>query len=146
MAGALIVTGSRLPTETSPGDIDVLLKDEKGRAFPERVLLFQQIVYGCLNDKGEIEGDYDKDHAPIRPFTCRTGEIGEVESFDNDASWRYRAGSPASTARWSRSSKQRRPGGFERWRMINAGRGEPTRMRLYRLDAGGSPAEDGQGR
>ena len=30
-------------------------------------------------------------------------------------------------------------GGFERWRMINAGRGEPMRMRLYRLDPTAPP-------
>jgi len=35
MAGALIVTGNRLPTIETPGDIDVLLKDERGRPFPE---------------------------------------------------------------------------------------------------------------
>ena len=86
--GALIVTGNRLPTATSPGDIDVLLKDERGRPFPERVMIFQQIKYGCLDDKGQIEGKRDKDDEPVRPFTCSPGEIGGIESFDNDWGWR----------------------------------------------------------
>ena len=43
MAGALIVTGNRLPTATSPGDIDILLKDKHGRSIPERVMIIQQI-------------------------------------------------------------------------------------------------------
>ena len=139
MAGALIVTGSRLPTETSPGDIDVLLKDEKGRAFPERVLLFQQIVYGCSNRKGEIEGQYDKDRNPIRPFVCRTGEVGQVENFDNDWSWRYSGRFTGINGKVEPQLEAAQAGGFERWRMINAGRGEPMRMRLYRLDPAAPP-------
>src|SRR5437764_2689224 len=87
MAGALIVTGNRQPTMTTPGDIDILLKDERGRAFPERVLLFQQLEYGCLNGKGVIEGARDKNDVPVRPFTCAPGETGRIESFDNDWGW-----------------------------------------------------------
>lgn len=47
MAGALIVEGDRLPTADRPGDIDVLLRDERGRAFPDRELLLQQVNYAC---------------------------------------------------------------------------------------------------
>ena len=95
MAGALIVTGNRLPTVTSPGDIDILLKDERGRPFPERVMIFQQINYGCLDAKGVIEGKRSADDNPVRPFVCSAGEIGRVESFDNDWCWRFQAGTQA---------------------------------------------------
>ncbi|HEU5286385.1 MAG TPA: multicopper oxidase domain-containing protein, partial [Sphingomicrobium sp.] len=80
MAGALIVTGSRKPTLDRPGDIDILLKDEKGRAFPERVMIFQQIQYGCLDDKGTIDGRLEKVvedgvefEEYIAPWLCSAG-------------------------------------------------------------------------
>ena len=73
MAGALIVTGSRLPDGTRPGDIDVLLKDLSGQSFAERIMIFQQIDYDCVDDKGVIEAERDKAGDPVRPFTCSPG-------------------------------------------------------------------------
>ncbi len=46
--------------------------------------MFQQIKYGCLDDKGVIEGQRDKNDEPVRPFICSPGKIGRIESFDND--------------------------------------------------------------
>jgi FtsP/CotA-like multicopper oxidase with cupredoxin domain len=139
MAGALIVTGNRLPTEDRPGDIDILLKDERGRPFPERVMIFQQIEYGCLNDKGLNEGKRDGDNEPIRPFTCSPGKIGGIESFDNDWGW-------SKTGRFTGINGKVQPqlagakaGTFERWRLINAGTGEGMRMRILRLDPAAPP-------
>jgi len=134
MAGALIVTGNRLPTATGPGDVDVLLKDERGQPFPERVMIFQHIVYGCFDEKGRIEGERTKKDDPVRPFTCKAGEVGRVESFDNDWSWRYSGRFTGINGKVEPELAAAKAGGFERWRMINAGRGEPMRMRLYRLD------------
>jgi len=134
MAGALIVTGNRLPTATSPGDIDVLLKDEHGRSFAERVMIFQQIAYGCLNDKGVIEGERDKIGDPVRPFTCSPGKVGRIESFDNDWGWRRSGRFTGINGKVEPQLDDAKAGTFERWRLINAGRGEPMRMRLYRLD------------
>lgn len=139
MAGALIVTGNRPPTETRPGDIDILLKDERGRSFPERVMIFQQIEYGCLNAKGEIEGKRDKDNAPIRPFTCAPGEIGRIESFDNDWGWRYSGRFTGINGKVEPQLSEAKTGSFERWRLVNAGTGESMRMRLYRLDPAAPP-------
>ena len=139
MAGALIVTGNRLPTATTAGDIDVLLKDERGRPFPERVMVFQQIDYGCMDNKGVIEGKRDKDGNPIRPFTCSPGEIGRVESFENDWGWRRSGRYTGINGKVEPQLTPARAGAFERWRMINAGRGENMRMRLYRLDPAAPP-------
>lgn len=139
MAGALIVTGNRVPTASTSGDIDILLKDERGRPLPERVMLFQQIVYGCFDDKGVIEGKRDKAGDPIRPFTCRPGEIGRVENFDNDWSWRRSGRFTGINGKVEPQLTPAKTGGFERWRMINAGRGENMRMRLYRLDPAAPP-------
>ncbi|MFL6788318.1 MAG: multicopper oxidase family protein [Sphingomicrobium sp.] len=139
MAGALIVAGNRLPAAGSPGDVDVLLKDERGKAFPERIMLFQQFAYGCFNEKGVIEGKRDKKGDPVRPFTCAPGEIGRVESFDNDWGWRRSGRFTGINGKVEPQLAAAKAGGFERWRMINAGRGENMRMRLYRLDPAAPP-------
>ncbi len=139
MAGALIVTGNRLPTATSPGDIDVLLKDELGRAFPERVMLFQQFPYGCFDEKGIIGGKRDKNGDPLRPFTCGPGDVGRVESFDNDWGWRRSGRFTGINGKVEPQLTPAKAGEFERWRMVNAGRGENMRMRLYRLDPSAPP-------
>jgi len=139
MAGALIVTGNRLPTATSPGDIDILLKDERGRPMPERVMLFQQMQYGCLNAKGAVEGARDKKDNPIRPFTCAAGETGTIESFDNDWGWAQDGRFTGINGKVEPRLADARTGTFERWRMINAGTGESMHMRLYRLAAGAPP-------
>lgn len=139
MAGALIVTGNRLPTTTGPGDIDVLLRDERGLPFAERVMVFQQIDYGCLDAKGVIGGKRDKDGNPLRPFTCSAGEIGTVESFDHDWGWRRSGRYTGINGKVEPQLAAAKAGAFERWRLINAGRGENMRMRLYRLDPAAPP-------
>lgn len=139
MAGALIVTGNRLPTATSSGDVDVLLKDERGQAFAERVMLFQQIQYGCLDGKGQIEGARDKDDNPIRPFTCAPGETGQVESFDSDWGWAHDGRFTGINGKVEPQLADAKVGAFERWRLINAGTGESMHMRLYRLDPAAPP-------
>jgi FtsP/CotA-like multicopper oxidase with cupredoxin domain len=139
MAGALIVTGNRLPTETGPGDIDILLKDERGRAFPERIMIFQQIEYGCLNDKGLNEAKRNASNEPIRPFTCSPGKIGRVEGWDNDWGWRFTGRYTGINGKVEPQLSYAKAGAFERWRLINGGTGEPMRMRLYRLDPAAPP-------
>ena len=134
MAGALIVTGDRVPTATSPGDIDVLLKDERGRPLPERIMLFQMIPYGCLNDKGLNDGKRDEDGEPIRPFVCAPGKTGTIESFDNDWGWQETGRYTGINGRVQPRLPDAKAGQFERWRLVNAGTGEGMRMRLRRLD------------
>lgn len=139
MAGALIVTGNRLPTASGPGDIDILLKDGRGRPFPERIMLFQQFNYGCLNDKGLNEGKRNEDNEPIRPFICSPGKIGRIESFDNDWGWRQTGRFTGINGRVQPRLEDAKSGAFERWRLVNAGSGETMRMRLYRLDPAAPP-------
>lgn len=139
MAGALIVTGDRLPTATRPGDVDILLKDEQGRALPERVMLFQMINYGCLNDKGLNEGKRTKDGEPIQPFVCAPGKTGRIESFDNDWGWRQTGRYTGINGKVQPRLGDSRAGRFERWRLVNAGTGEGMRMRLRRLDPAAPP-------
>src|SRR5437764_1157410 len=133
MAGALIVTGNRLPTATSPGDVDILLKDERGTAFPERIMVFQQIQYGCLDGKGAIEGKLDERKNYVRPFTCDPGQIGKIESFDNDWDWQWSGRFTGVNGKVQPTLASARTGAFERWRLIQADTGETIRMRLYRM-------------
>jgi FtsP/CotA-like multicopper oxidase with cupredoxin domain len=154
MAGALIVTGSRKPTLTSPGDVDILLKDDKGRAFPERVMLFQQIQYGCLDDKGVIlgrkekvvEGGVESDKY-VAPWTCAKGAVGRVESNDHDEPWDGSGRFTGVNGRVQPVLEPVRAGRFERWRLIHGGTRERVGMRLLRLsdnapDLRGVPGTD----
>ena len=139
MAGALIVTGNRLPTATNPGDVDVLLKDERGNPFPERIMLFQMLNYGCLNEKGLNEGKRKEDNEPVRPFICAPGKTGTIESFDNDWGWRQTGRFTGINGRVQPRLADSKAGTFERWRLVNAGTGEGMRLRLYRLDSAAPP-------
>lgn len=132
MAGALIVTGDRKPTLTSPGDVDILLKDQTGVSFPERVMLFQQIQYACLDEKGEIEGRKEKEDY-IRPWTCAAGRVGRIESPDNDWDWQFSGRFTGINGKVQPRLAEARTGQFERWRLIHAGTREPVRMQLRRL-------------
>ena len=142
MAGALIVTGDRKPTITSPGDVDILLKDDRGRAFPERVMLFQQIQYGCLDDKGKIEGRMGKQEVEpgveedvyIRPWTCSVGKLGRIESPDHDWDWPESGRFTGINGKVQPPLTQARVGQFERWRLIHGGTREPVKMQLRALD------------
>ena len=87
-----------------------------------------------MDAKGKIEGQRTKDDDPVRPFTCSPGEVGHVENFDNDWSWRYSGRFTGINGKVEPELGGAKAGGFERWRLVNAGRGEPMRMRLYRLD------------
>ena len=138
MAGALIVTGNRLPTATAPGDIDILLKDARGQPFPERVMIFQQIQYGCLDAKGVIEGQLDKDKEYVRPWTCAPGQSGVIESFEHDWDWSNSGRFTGINGEVQPPLPAARVGAFERWRLIHAGTRERIKLRLYKL-ADGAP-------
>lgn len=138
MAGALIVTGNRLPSATGPGDVDILLNDARGEPLAERVMLFQQIQYGCLGDNGKPEGVW-KDDQPVRPFTCSPGKIGGVENFDNDWGWRRTGRYTGINGKVQPRLGDGKAGAFERWRLVNAGTAEPMRLRLFRLDPAAAP-------
>ena len=131
MAGALIVTGDRLPTAERPGDIDILLKDARGRAIGERVMVFQQIQYACLDEAGAFQDRREEDRF-ARPWTCRPGAIGRVETPDHDEDWRFSGRFTSINGRVQPRLETARAGRFERWRLIHAGTREPVHLRLLR--------------
>ncbi|MBX7531610.1 multicopper oxidase domain-containing protein [Qipengyuania sp. 1XM1-15A] len=82
MAGALIVDGDRVPTKTSPGDIDILFRDAAGKPFGEQIMVFSQIQYGCF-EAGEERPRFNRDILPwdMPPWECEDDEVGTVDSF-----------------------------------------------------------------
>jgi L-ascorbate oxidase len=119
MAGALIIHGDRKPTGTGAanGDLDTLLA-----AFPDRVLLFQQIQYACVGKDGKLKRDSDGNII----WTCQSGidgETGVVETYDQfgPPTW-------AKSGRWTSINGIVLPtigdveaGRVERLRLIHAG-------------------------
>lgn len=112
MAGAFIVRGNRLPSESANGDIDTLLQEAN---IKERILVLQQIQYACGQDnQGNVRWD------------CDTNQIGEIES--------YKGFNPNLPTTWSKSGRYTsingeilpkftaaNSGRIERWRIIHAG-------------------------
>jgi L-ascorbate oxidase len=117
MAGPLIVRGTRPPTTSGHGDLDTLLKPISGQAFPERVMVFQQIQYACRDGDGKIERSADNTYA------CRADEIGGVEDYDQfgpntwPVSGRFTSINGAVLGRLQNAEA----GKVERWRMIHGG-------------------------
>ena len=137
MAGALIVEGSRLPTADRPGDVDILLRDDRGVAFPERVLVFENIPYACA-----FEGDgyprlaRNSDGKRIAYPLCEPGEVGRVERFSQFVP----PPDGAPSARFYPINGRVQPmlrgavaGRFERWRIAQTGYHGVLRLWLRRL-------------
>ncbi|MEM9272097.1 MAG: multicopper oxidase domain-containing protein [Cyanobacteria bacterium P01_F01_bin.143] len=132
MAGALIIRGDRLPSETDNGDIDTLLKRPNGNDIPERILVLQQIQYYCLNENGRIKINSDD------AWVCDSNDTGVIESYTQQDS-NYNPNDPSTNrpnfgpGSWSRSGRytsinglilpkfRARAGKIQRWRMIHAG-------------------------
>ncbi|PPD28239.1 MAG: L-ascorbate oxidase, partial [Methylomonas sp.] len=127
MAGAWIIRGQRLPTETSNGDIDTLLKQPDGKAMRERVLVLQQIQYYCPKPSGNSESIWN----------CGKDETGVIESYAN-----FGPGTWAASGRYTSINGLVLPtfftkaGEIERWRMIHAGVRDTISLEFRRLKPG----------
>ena len=106
MAGALIVRGTRPPTPTANGDIDTLLRPISGQAFPERVLVFQQIQYACRNRAmAASSATRTIPTTAIRAMSAAS----RITISSARAPGPLRGATPASMARCSDACRQRRP-------------------------------------
>lgn len=134
MAGVLIVQGTRLPSSSAPGDVDTLLRDADGSAFPQRILLFQQIQYACRDEAGEIKTEPSGD--PHGRWACDAGDVGTIEGYDQ-----FGPGSWTDSGRYTTINGRVMPtfesvaGQIERWRMIHAGVHETIKPSFKKLSA-----------
>ena len=97
MAGALIIRGNRYPSGNTNGDLDTLLKSTAGTRVQERLLMLQQISYGCVGTDGKLKrmpangGDNQGPNARLPPLRCDDGDVGSVDNYDaldGPNSWR----------------------------------------------------------
>lgn len=144
MAGALIVRGSRVPSRTTNGDIDTLLRAESGAPMRERILLLQQIQYGCLDAANRLKVARNS-AGKIVSWVCDPGDVGVIESYDypvndprpNDDTAGFGPGDWAGSGRYTSINGQvlptfkARAGEIERWRIIHGGVRDTISLRLY---------------
>jgi FtsP/CotA-like multicopper oxidase with cupredoxin domain len=136
MAGALIIKGDRLPTPTQNGDLDTLLDGVDG--LKDRVLVLQQIQYGCFDSNQNIKIRTDST-GRIVAWPCDPGDVGGVETYvDNRPGPEGPNGFGFGT--WGQSNRytsingvvlptfQARQGAVERWRMIHGGVRDTIRL------------------
>ena len=137
MDGALIIKDDRAPTATTPGDIDVLLQDDKGQAFPDKVLMFQQVQYACFDADGKIQ----KTPGPTgQPWICKPGQTGEIRDYaqqlNSNSSWANSGRFTSINGRVQPGVEGLKAGRFERWRLIHGGVREAVDFRLFPMKAG----------
>ncbi len=132
MAGALIVHGSRLPTARRNGDLDTLLA-----GFSDRVLVLQQIQYGCRDKAGNIKVRKD-DKGAVVAWICDKGDTGGIETY-SDAN-----GNGFGSKGWGQSARytsinglilpdlRAKQGQMERWRMIHGGVHDTIALRFLK--------------
>lgn len=138
MAGALIVTGDRIPKPAPapgggivPGDIDILLK-QNGKPLDDKVFMLQQIQYAC---KTRADGSA-KPEDDI--WDCASDEIGKLDSYDllvgkNGPLWakskRFTTVNGAVAAPLGEKMIAGQP---ERWRFIHGGFGDSINLQIFR--------------
>lgn len=149
MAGALIIDGDRVPTPTSPGDIDILFNDGEGNAFGEQIMVFSQVQYGCF-EEGEARRRPNPDIAPwnLPPWECEDGEVGTVDSFRL-----FNPFPELTSGRLTGVNGKVQPtitgidtGRFHRLRMIHAGLRRSVDMSIRKLAEGAPDLRDVAGR
>ena len=132
MAGAIIIRGDRLPTPTTHGDLDTLVK-----GMPERVLVMQQIQYACRGPS-TVAGQL----GPIKTnaagqYVCAPGDVGGIEGYDQ-----FGPGSWPASGRFTSINGQiiptfeARQGQIERWRMIHGGVRDTISLQVFKVKPG----------
>lgn len=145
MAGALVIRGDRLPKANDEGeivrngDIDTLLKPIKDQAFPERLLVLQQIPYACVGDDGKgpvkmrtiTEGGKEK---TVVDWSCGKDEVGVVKDYVqfNPGEWQ-RSGRYTSVNGLVQPVFKAQTGEVQRWRLVHAGIRDTIKLKFVKL-------------
>ena len=137
MAGALVIKDTRVPTAEKPGDIDILLQEADGKAFADKVVMFQQVQYACFDANGKIQ----KSNTPTgQPWVCNAGQFGEIRDYAQQlspsASWANSGRFTSINGRVQPGIGELTAGRFERWRLVHGGVREAVNFRLFPMKAG----------
>lgn len=141
MAGALILRGDRMPAADRAGDLDVLLKPTAAQPFRDRVMVLEQIAYACRDAEGRIKTDPADDDNGL--WVCDEGDVGGVERYLGPVApnqfgggvWMHSGRYTAINGHVMPEIHVPRAGEFERWRLIQAGVRDTTRLEIRKLRA-----------
>ncbi|NHN86427.1 multicopper oxidase domain-containing protein [Acetobacter musti] len=132
--GVLIISGKRRYADrklhNNIADIDTILHDGNGDPIPERIMLFEQIPYGCFTDSTYKTLIQNQDDGT---WSCPKNAEGVVENFRSQFISSRTDAAGTSRDSWSLSHRytlvngetqpvlRTRTGVVERWRMIAGG-------------------------
>ncbi|NHO32809.1 multicopper oxidase family protein [Acetobacter fallax] len=153
--GVLIVGGKRRYTDRKNhggvADLDTILHDSSGEPIPERIMLFEQIPYGCFTDKTYKTLMQDE---TTGIWQCPKNADGVVENFHSQFIGSRTDPDGTSRDAWQLSRRytlvngetqpvlNTRVGRVERWRMIAGGVHDTLNISIIgtrRSTAGGGP-------
>jgi FtsP/CotA-like multicopper oxidase with cupredoxin domain len=132
MVGALIIRGTRPPTDAANGDLDTLLKPTASQPFPERVMVFEQIQYACRDDNNEIKV---VDPVKNRAYVCDEKDVGGVQDYDQFGpnSWPTSGRFTSINGAVLGHLDNAQAGKIERWRMIHGGVRDTITLQFRKL-------------
>ncbi|NHN88390.1 multicopper oxidase family protein [Acetobacter conturbans] len=148
-AGALIVRGTRRYADRKRNngivDIDTVLHDRSGQPIVERIMLFEQIPYGCFSDSTHNTLLQD---STTGVWQCQQGAVGEVENFRSQFISSHTTEDGTVRDAWDLSRRYTlingqtqpvmsfRAGDVERWRMIAGGVHDTLNVQIVRARTG----------
>jgi len=125
MEGALIVRGTRTYADKAKNgiaDIDTVLKQTGGKKVTERIALFQQVQYSCLDDKG------------VRTWKCsepgNQDNVGRIEQFKGQFTGWQASGRYTTINGLVQPNIPVHAGQIYRWRLIHGGVRETIALRI----------------
>ncbi|MDO4637584.1 MAG: multicopper oxidase domain-containing protein [Lautropia sp.] len=152
MAGALIIRGNRYPSANTNGDLDTLLKSTPDTRVQERIVMLQQISYGCRWPDGSLKRQGLTGRAPdpapgvtLPPLVCDEGDVGDVESyeaFNGPNSWRQSGRFTTINGRTLPRFVGAVSGRMERWRVIHGGVRDTVTLEFRKAILNNMPASE----
>jgi len=125
MEGALIVRGTRTYADKAKNgiaDIDTVLKQTGGKKVTERIALFQQVQYSCLDDKD------------ARTWKCsepgNKDNVGRIEQFNGQFTGWQASGRYTTINGLVQPNVPVHAGQIYRWRLIHSGVRETIALRI----------------
>lgn len=137
MVGTLIVEGTRPlkdKAENGIADIDTILKDPSGKKLEDRVFMFEQIQYACIDKDPNSNNFGNIITNAAGQWICPDGQVGEIEQYGNQ----FGPGTWAASGRFTMINGLLQPmietqaGKIERWRLIHGGVRDTINFRIVK--------------